>query len=73
MLYLEHPNIYCYIMCVNVSMSYNNQRKFNLITRRAVYYQNVNSNFSGFKSAMNIRQVYFMNPLNPTSRCERIS
>ena len=26
----------------------------------------------GFKSAINIRQMYFMNPLNPTSRCEKI-
>ena len=29
--------------------------------------------FSGFKSAINIRQMYFMKPLKPTSRCERIS
>ena len=55
------------------------QRKFNIIKRRAVYYQNVNSlfpynvPFSGFKSAINIRQMYFMNPMKPTSRWERIS
>ena len=55
------------------------QRKFNLNKRMAVYFQNVNSffpynvPFSGFKSAINIRQMYFMNPLKPTSRCERIS
>ena len=54
-------------------------RESNLIKRRAVYYQNVNLfspynvPFSGFKSAINIRQMYFMNPLKPTSRCERIS
>ena len=29
--------------------------------------------FSGFKSAINKRQMYFMIPLKPTSRCERIS
>ena len=46
------------------------------IKRRAVYFQNVNSfspynvPFSGLKSAINIRQMYFMNPLKPTSRCE---
>ena len=43
------------------------QRKCYLIKRRAVYYQNVNSFspynvlFSGFKSVINIRQMYFMN------------
>ena len=42
-----------------------NQRKFNL---------HVNSlGFSRFKSAINIRQMYFINPLKPTSRRERIS
>ena len=49
-----------------------------IIKRRAVneYYQNVNSSSpynvpsSGFKSAINIRQMHFMNPLKPTSRCE---
>ena len=58
------------------------QRKFNLIQRRAVYYQNVYSfspyNVGTFKwvqirNKHNIRQMYFMNPLKPTSRCERIS
>ena len=49
-------------------------RKFNLIKRRAVYIQNVysfssyNLLFNGFKSAINIRQMQFMNPLKPTPR-----
>ena len=62
---------------INPSL-YTTPRENLILLRRAVYYQNVHSIspynvlFSGFKSAINIRQMYFMIPLKTTSRCERI-
>ena len=50
------------------------QRKFNLMSvlSKCKFVLPYNVLFSGFKSAIN-RKMYFVIPLKPTSRCERIS